>query len=96
MQHQMYQRHQQALLRHQNEFVTRDGDPIEFILALPTPGHTSNQIPPNFPATRGDLFKMNSARVNSWLTYYGLGVGGTIKVRRIRLASFLGLRPNDL
>jgi hypothetical protein len=48
-------------------------------------------IPPNFPATRNDLFRLSQEKCMSLLHAYNLNAEGTILVKRNRLASHVGL-----
>ena len=84
-------------IRIENSHATHDNDPIIAIrhknapvlgvLPLPLP-----PLPANFPATRGELFRLNTARLNIFLNYYGENLNGAIEVKRRRLARFLGLQ----
>ena len=88
----------QALLRHNelhNELVNglaltynrtsrRSQDAIKPLLDV-------NGIVPNFPATRGALFLLNSEQCVLLLNAYNLNAGGSVLVKRDRLAVHIGL-----
>jgi len=48
-------------------------------------------VPPNFPATRGALFLFNSEPCALLLHAYNLNAGGSVLVKRERLAVHIGL-----
>jgi hypothetical protein len=48
-------------------------------------------VPPNFPVTRGALFLLNSDQCALLLQSYNLNVGGSVLVKRERLAVHIGL-----
>ena len=48
-------------------------------------------VPPNFPATRGALFLLNSEQCALLLHAYNLNAGGSVLVKRERLAVHIGL-----
>jgi hypothetical protein len=48
-------------------------------------------LPAHFPPTLSQLLGMSGAAINPFLVHYGLAVGGTLQVKRRRLASFLGV-----
>jgi len=48
-------------------------------------------VPPNFPATRGALFLLNAEQCVLLLQSYNLNIGGSVLVRRERLAVHIGL-----
>jgi len=48
-------------------------------------------VPPNFPATREALFRLTLEQCELLLHAYNLNVGGTVLVRRERLAVHIGL-----
>ena len=48
-------------------------------------------VPPNFPATRGALFQLNSEQCVLLLNAYNLNAGGSVLVKRERLAVHIGL-----
>lgn len=49
-------------------------------------------LPPNFPATRGELLQLTGPQIAPFMIYYGIGYHGvTLRVKRSRLARFLGL-----
>jgi hypothetical protein len=52
-------------------------------------------FPPNFPRTKGELFKLSSNNVNTILIYYNLPIDGTVSQKRSRLAQKLGLSPRE-
>ena len=85
----------QALLRH-NELVNgsattynrtsqRSQEAIKPLLDV------NGIVPPNFSATRGDLFLLNSEQCVLLLNAYNLNAGGSVLVKRERLAVHIGL-----
>jgi hypothetical protein len=85
----------QALLRH-NELVNslamtynrmsqRSQEAIKPLLDV------NGIVPPNFPATRGALFLLNSEQSALLLHAYKLYGGGSVLVKRERLAVHIGL-----
>ena len=48
-------------------------------------------VPPNFPATREELFQLSQAQCALLLRAYNLDIGGTVVARRNRLAVHIGL-----
>ena len=48
-------------------------------------------VPPNFPVTRGALFLLNAEQCVLLLQSYNLNGGGSVLVRRERLAVHIGL-----
>ena len=48
-------------------------------------------VPPNFPVTRGALFLLNAEQCVLLLQSYNLNVGGTVRLKRERLAVHIGL-----
>ena len=88
-------RHNESLLRH-NELVNglamtynrtsqRSQEAIKPLLDV------NGIVPPNFPATRGALFQLNSEQCVLLLNAYNLNVGGSVLVKRERLAVHIGL-----
>jgi hypothetical protein len=89
----------QALLRHNelhNELVNglamnynrmsqRSQEAIKSLLDV------NGIVPPNFPATREALFRLTLEQCELLLHAYNLNVGGTVLVRRERLAVHIGL-----
>jgi hypothetical protein len=73
-------------------------DPMIPLNALPTIDGQGNLVPAQpipavFPARRENLFSLSSANVDALLQYYDLPTDGIVEVRRVRLASHLGLPP---
>lgn len=75
----IHPRHQTALF--ENSCVRHDATAI-----VPVPRITDNTLPPNFPATRGDLKIMNGVDIDTFLDFYQLPVDGMVAERRRRLA----------
>ena len=55
---------------------------------VPIPRVIDNQLPPNFPATRGAMRALTGAQADALLHFYGLPVNGTVTERRRRLAMY--------
>ena len=94
-------------IMHKNSFADRLINPIrplrqipqlpQFVQGQPYPGlPASEPLPPNFPATRGDLFKLQDVEINPFLDYYDISYNQdtTIAEKCERLAEYLGLPPS--
>jgi hypothetical protein len=53
-------------------------------------------LPPHFPPTLSLLLGMSGPAINPFLAFYGLPAGGTLQVKRRRLASFLGVPAHQV
>ena len=78
-----------SAIRIENSHATHDNDPIIPIRhknapVLGVPPVPLLPIPANFPATRGELFRLNTAQLNIFLNYYGEILNGTISQKRRR------------
>ena len=92
----------QALLRH-NESLQRHNELVNGLAinynrmsqrpqeAIKSLLDVNGIVPPNFPVTRGALFLLNSEQCVLLLQSYNLNVGGSVLVKRERLAVHIGL-----
>jgi hypothetical protein len=65
------------------------------LLARVIPG--AGPLPAGFPATMRDLIAMQGPQVNAFLNHWRIAHGGaTVRVRRHRLGTFLGIPSNYL
>jgi hypothetical protein len=88
-------RHNESLQRHYelvnslamtyNRMSQRSQEAIKSLLDV------NGIAPPNFPVTRGALFLLNSEQCALLLQSYNLNVGGSVLVKRERLAVHIGL-----